>query len=413
MSGMAGQGADPAAVAALLAEVEQDGDAAIRRLSERFDAAAPASLRIDAAALDAAVAGLDPADRAALERAHRNIRVVAEAQRGALGGFRVEVEPGVVIGQRVIPIERVACYVPGGRHPLPSTVLMTVTPAKVAGCPFVAVFSPPRFGGSPHPAILAAARIAGADAVFAIGGVQAIGAAAYGSETVPRCDLVVGPGNAWVTEAKRQVFGRLGIDGVAGPSEVLVLADSSADPERVAADLLAQAEHDTDARALLATTDPSLPARVEAAIARQLADLPTAETARAALAASGAAIVVADRDALLALSDEKAPEHLHLHLRDAAEVADAVRCYGAVFVGEHAAEVFGDYCAGSNHVLPTAGAARYTGGLSVATFCRLAAFQEMDAHGAAALAPVAERMGRLEGLPAHARAAALRSGPAG
>ncbi|MEY3012164.1 MAG: histidinol dehydrogenase [Pseudomonadota bacterium] len=409
MSGMAGQGADPQAVAALLAEIQSGGDAAVRRLSERFDGAAPALLQVPAAALDAAVAGLDPDDRAALERAHRNIRRVAEAQRDALGGFRVEVEPGVVVGQRVLPIERVACYIPAGRHPLPSTVLMTVTPAKVAGCPFVAVFSPPRTAGAPHPAILAAARIAGADAVFAIGGVQAVGAAAFGTESVPRCDLLVGPGNAWVTEAKRQVYGRIGIDGVAGPSEVLVLADASADPARVAADLLAQAEHDVDARALLATTDATLPARVEAALDAQLATLPTAETARAALAASGAAVVVADRDALRRLADEKAPEHLHLHLQDAAAFSAEVRAYGAVFVGEHAAEVFGDYCAGSNHVLPTAGAARFTGGLSVATYCRLVAFQEMDAAGAAGLAPVAARLGRLEGLEAHARAAEARS----
>ncbi len=410
--GMAGAGADPAKVAALLREAQQGGDAALLAMTERFDRVRPPSLVVPRDAWDRAWQAMPAADRDALTRAHRNIAAVAAAQRAALGAFELEVEPGVSIGQRVVPVRRVACYVPAGRHPLPSTVLMTVTPAQVAGCAEIVVFSPPGPDGLPHPAILAAARLAGATEVVALGGVQAVAAAAYGSQSVAPCDLLVGPGNAWVTEAKRQVFGVLGLDGVAGPSEVLILADDSADPARVAADLLAQAEHDDDARAMLVTTDAALPARVAAAIELQLQTLPTAATAREAIARSPAPLVVADVDALVAAADRAAPEHLHLHLRDADAVAARVRCYGAVFVGSDASEVFGDYCAGGNHVLPTAGAARFTGGLSVATFVRLAASQRMTADGAAALAPVAARLGRLEGLEAHARAAEQRAVPA-
>lgn len=413
---------DPLAarVAALLAEARAGGDAALRAMSERFDGVTPVRLVVGKAALAAAFDALPAEEREALQRAHANIARVAEAQRDALSAFDIEVESGLRIGQALLPIRRVACYVPAGRHPLPSTVLMTVTPARVAGCEEVLVFSPPQrdvagsaLHGVPHPAILAAAHLAGADAVIALGGVQAVAAAAFGSESVPRCDLLVGPGNAYVTEAKRQVFGHIGIDGLAGPSEVLVLCDADADPERIAADLLAQAEHDPDARARVVTTDPAAPARVEAALARQLATLPTAETARAALAASGPAEVVADLAALIAAADAAAPEHLHLHLRpaDAEAVAARCRCYGAVFVGADASEVFGDYCAGGNHVLPTAGAARFASGLSVATFTRLAASQRMTAKAAAALADVAARLARLEGLEAHARAAETRRQP--
>ena len=410
--GMAGASPDPAKVAALLAEARAGGDRALLAMTERFDKVRPLSLLVPAAALLQAWDGLDADDRAALVRAHRNIAAVAEAQRASLLGFDVEVEPGVAIGQRVLPIRRVACYVPAGRHPLPSTVLMTVTPAKVAGCDEIVVFSPPGPDGMPHPAILAAARLAGATEVVALGGVQAVAAAAYGSESVAPCDLLVGPGNAWVTEAKRQVFGVLGLDGVAGPSEVLILADDGADPARVAADLLAQAEHDDDARAMLVTTDPTLPPRLAAALEAQLQTLPTAATARVALARSPVAHVVADVASMVAAADRAAPEHLHLHLRDAEAVAARVRCYGAVFLGSDASEVFGDYCAGGNHVLPTAGAARFNGGLSVATFVRLVASQRMTASGAAALAPIAARLGRLEGLEAHARAAEQRAQPA-
>lgn len=409
-AGMANVSGNIAAVAALIGEVRTGGDAAVRALTLRFDGVDVASTRIDGPALRAALHALDADDRRALAHAHRNIAAVAQAQRAAVAGFELEVEPGVFIGQRVMPIENVACYVPGGRHPLPSTVLMTVTPARIAGCGAVYVFTPPGPAGRPHPAILAAAALAGADAVFAIGGVQAIAAAAYGTDAVPACDLIVGPGNAWVTEAKRQVFGVVGIDSLAGPSEVLVLADDSAKAERVAADLIAQAEHDPDARARLFTTDATLPARVEQALTAQLADLATAAVARAALAASGPACVFADAEAMFAASDRAAAEHVHLHLGAPAVAVERLRVYGALFIGEDAAEVFGDYCAGGNHVLPTATSARYTGGLSAATFVRLVATQRVDGAGAAALAPVAARLARIEGLEGHARAAEQRGG---
>lgn len=401
-------GADPAAVAELIAAVRKGGDEAVRDLTARFDGVDVPNPTLGPEALAAAWERLPPPDQAALVHAHRNIVTVAAAQRAALRDLEVEVQPGVHIGQRWLPVRRTACYVPGGRYPLPSTVLMTVTPARQAGVAEVVVLSPPGANGQPHDAILAAAHVAGADGVFVAGGAQAIAAAAWGTELLPSVDLIVGPGNAWVTEAKRQAFGAVGIDALAGPSEVMVLADDSANAGRVAADLLAQAEHDPEAEAILVTTSSSLADAVEQALATQLVDLPTADIARASLERHGAIVVVDSRAALFEAANLRAPEHLHLHVTELAAAADACTAYGGLFLGEDSAEVFGDYCAGGNHVLPTAGAARYTAGLSVHTFVRPLATQRLTAHGAGALVATTAQLARIEGLEAHARAALQR-----
>ena len=382
-------GADPAAVTQLIVRVCDEGDAAVAALTLAFDGVSVSDPRVPSSAAQAAWQGLPEAEKEALQRAARNIRAFATAQRARLQDFEVEVEPGVFVGQRALPVKRAACYAPGGRYPLPSTVLMTVIPAVVAGVAEVVLLSPPGPNGRPHRHVLAAAWLAGATEILAVGGVQAVAAVALGTETIRPVDLVVGPGNAWVTEAKRQLYGRVGIDALAGPSEVLVLADRQADPERVAAHAIRQA------------------------IDRQLRSLPTADIARASLEAHGAVIVVDEYEQMLTFANRRAPEHLHLHLTDAAEVANRLQAYGAVFVGEHSAEVFGDYCSGSNHVLPTGGAARYTGGLSVQTFVRLLGSQRLTREGAANLAPTVATMARIEGLEAHARAGELRGAWAG
>ena len=401
-------GADPAVVAEILQLVRDRGDAAVLDLTEKFDGVRPDAQWLDRDTLRGVLEETPAAVQADLSRAHDNIEAVARAQRAALRDLEVEVEPGVVIGQRWLPVERVACYVPGGRYPLPSTVLMTVTAARAAGVRSVVVLTPPSASGRPAAVILAAAALAGADGVYVAGGAQAVAAAAWGTATLPAVDLIVGPGNAWVTEAKRQVFGVVGIDALAGPSEVLVLADDTANPERVAADLLAQAEHDPAAIAALVSSSEGLVEQVEAALERQLDTLPTAATARAALQGHGAAVVVADRDALVREANLRAAEHLHLHVARSRELAERCTQYGAIFIGEDSAEVFGDYCAGGNHVLPTGRAARYSAGLSVHTFLRPLASQSLTAAGAASLQGTTARLARLEGLEAHARAAELR-----
>jgi len=401
-------GADPAAVAAIIDRVREQGDAAIRALTLQFDGVDVPEPRVPAAEIEAAWRDLPAHEQRALERAARNIETFALAQRGRLDDFEVEIEPGVVVGQRVMPVARAACYAPGGRYPLPSTVLMTVIPAVVAGVQEVLLLSPPGPNGRPHRHVLAAARLAGATGVLAIGGVQAVAAVALGTESIQPVDLIVGPGNAWVTEAKRQLYGRIGIDALAGPSEVLLLADRHADPARVAADMLAQAEHDPQAEAIALTDSVEQAAAIRAALGEQLTTLSTATTASASLAAHGAVIAVSDLAQMIDFANRRAPEHLHLHLQDAQRVAPRLTAYGAIFVGDESAEVFGDYCSGSNHVLPTGGAARYTGGLSVHTFIRLLAHQRLTADGAAALAPTVATLARVEGLEAHARAAEMR-----
>ncbi len=392
-----------AEAAPIVDAVRTGGEAALREYAERFGDVRPGTaLFHDRVALDQALARLPAGDRARLERVAERIRRFAEAQRSALCPVTLLV-PGGVAEHRIAPVERAGCYAPGGRYPLPSSVLMTVLPARVAGVREVWVASP-----KPQLMTLAAAAVAGADGLVAAGGAHAIAALAYGAGPIAPCDVIVGPGNRYVTAAKQLVARAVAIDLLAGPSELTVFADDTADPGRVAADLLAQAEHDPDAMPVLVALDPTLPDRVEVELVRQLRDLPTAETARTALA-NGGVIMVTSLDDGVAACDAIAPEHLQLDLREAAAVAPRLAHYGALFVGAGAAEVLGDYGAGPNHVLPTGGTARSTGGLSVYTFLRVRTWLRIDDRAAALpLIEDAIWLGRAEGLEAHARAAERR-----
>ncbi len=394
-----------AAAARIVEAVRKRGEVALRKHAERFGDMSPGGpLYHNRADLARALAGLSPEERTRLERVAARIRAFAVAQRGALGPVRVPV-PGGIAEHRIAPIERAGCYAPGGRYPLPSSVLMTVVTARVAGVRNVWVASP-----KPQAVSLAAAAIAGADGVLAVGGAQAIAALAYGAGPIAPRDVIVGPGNRWVAAAKQLVAGTVAIDMLAGPSELIVFADESADPATVAADLLAQAEHDPDALPVLVTVDATLVERVEQELACRLGDLPTADVARAALTHGGAIVVSSVADGVAAC-DAIAPEHLQLELRDADAVAPRLAHYGALFIGAGSAEVLGDYGAGPNHVLPTGGTARFSGGLSVYTFLRVRTWLRIVDSGAARpLVEDAVWLGRAEGLEAHARAAERRLG---
>jgi len=398
--------AEAFAVAAPIVEaVRARGEAALREYAERFDDIPPGGpLFLDRATLDRALVRLPAGDRAPLERVAERIRTFAEAQKRALGAVTVTL-PGGAVGHWVAPLDRAGCYAPGGRYPLPSSVLMTAVTAQAAGVKQIWVASP-----KPGPMTLAAAAIAGADGVLAAGGAHAIAALAFGAGPLPPCDVVVGPGNRYVTAAKQLVSagGRVAIDMLAGPSELVVFADSTASPAVIAADLLAQAEHDPDALPVLVTLDPTHLDRVETELARQLANLPSGEVARAALA-NGGVVVVANVEEGIAVCDALAPEHLELCLRDSVAVAPRLTHFGALFIGVGSAEVLGDYGAGPNHVLPTAGTARSKGGLSVYTFLRVRTWLRIDDSAAARpLVEDAAWFGRVEGLEAHARSAERR-----
>lgn len=383
--------------------VRAGGEAALRRYAERFGEVTPgAPLVVEPEELRVALECMTSDDRARLERVAVRIGEFAEAQRNALSGVNVAI-PGGVAGHWVGPVQRAGCYAPGGRYPLPSSVLMTAVTASVAGVGEVWVASP-----RPAAVTLAAACVAGARGVLAAGGAHAIAALAYGAGPVPACDAVVGPGNRYVTAAKQLVSRRVAIDGLAGASELLIVADGSADPALVAADLLAQAEHDADAVPVLVTMDGDLLEAVEVELARQLADLPTADVASAALV-NGGVITARSLDDAIEMSDHFAPEHLQLMIANAADVATRFSNYGSLFIGSATAEVFGDYGAGPNHVLPTGGTARHAGGLSVLSFLRVRTWMRIDdPRGARELADDAAWFARLEGLEAHARAAERR-----
>ena len=383
--------------------VRTRGETALREYAERFgDVAARGPLFLARPVLDRSLRDLPVSDRGRLERVAERIRRFAEAQKRALEAVTVTL-PGGAAGHWIAPLERAGCYAPGGRYPLPSSVLMTAVTARAAGVGEIWVASP-----KPGALTLAAAAVAGADGVLAAGGAHAIAALAFGAGPIPPCDVVVGPGNRYVTAAKQLVAGQVAIDVLAGPSELVVFADASASPAVIAADLLAQAEHDPDAVPILVTLDPTHAGRVDTELARQLADLPTAEVARAALA-NGGVVVVATLEEGIAACDALAPEHLELCLQDATAIAPRLAHFGALFIGAGSAEVLGDYGAGPNHVLPTAGTARSRGGLSVYTFLRVRTWLRIeDSAAARPLIEDAAWFGRVEGLEAHARSAERR-----
>ncbi len=395
-------------VAAIVADVRARGDAAVLEYTARFDrrpAAMVAELEISTTRCAQAWHGLPEDLRHALEVAAARIRRYAEHQ--GIEGFEFKDEHGNVLGQRVTPLDRVGLYVPGGKAAYPSSVLMNAVPAKVAGVPEV-VMCVPTPGGVLNEAVLAAAHLAGVNRIFAIGGAQAIAAMAYGTATVPAVDKIVGPGNAYVAAAKRIVFGRVGIDAIAGPSEVLVIADGG-NPNTLALDLFAQAEHDELAQAILISPQAALLDAVAAAIARLLPQQPRQAIIRAALNNAGALIKVRDLAEAAALANRIAPEHLELALDDPRALLAEIRHAGAIFLGHRAAEALGDYCAGPNHVLPTAHAARYANPLGVYEFQKRSTVTEFTAEGAAILGAIAGRLADAEGLAAHAASARARA----
>ena len=394
-------------VRAVLADVRERGDAAVRDLTERFDGCRIDDLRVPAAELTEALGNLDLPVRRALDDAHGRIAAYHAAQRD--DGFTLE-RDGLRLTERVVPVDRAGCYVPGGRATYPSTVLMTAVPARIAGVREVALCVPPGPDGRVPAVTLAAAAIAGVDEVYRVGGAQAIAALAYGTESIRAVDVIVGPGNAYVALAKREVAGAgvVGIDGFAGPSEVAVVADASADPTWVAADLLAQAEHGPGGAAVLVTWDPAVADAVDAAIATLLADAPRRADIEATLASGGRAVIVDDVDAALRVVDRLAPEHLELVCADADALATRVRNAGAVFVGPYAPAALGDYVAGVNHVLPTARSARFASALRVDTFCKHVHVVTAYAAGLASVADSVVALAGVEGLPEHARSVTIR-----
>ena len=359
-------------VAGIIEDVRKNGDAALLRYAREFDGAELDALEVPRERLDGALADLDPALRSVLEEAAENIR--SFHRRQVQNGFVVSERNGVVLGQKVTPVDRAGVYIPGGTAPLPSTVLMDCIPAKIAGCPEIVVVSPPTCGGDISPAILAAARIAGADRVFRCGGAQAVAALAYGTESVPKADKIVGPGNAFVAEAKRQVFGLVGIDMIAGPSEILVIADANSDARHLAADLLSQAEHDKNACAVLITDSAFIAQAVAGELEAQLASLPRREIARASLEANGRIILTRDIPEAIRIANALAPEHLELCVDNPFDCLDQVRNAGSIFLGRSCPEAVGDYFAGANHTLPTGGTARFSSPLSVEDFVKKSQF---------------------------------------
>lgn len=395
------------AVAAVLAEVRQLGDPALREFTSRFDGVALDDFEVPAAEFAAAEAAVAPALKQAMEEAVARIEAFHRA--GMAQPYAVETAPGVLCERMIRPIARVGLYVPAGSAPLPSTALMLGVPARLAGCREVVLCTPPRADGSADPAVLVAARMTGVTRVFKLGGAQAIAAMAFGTASVPRCDKLFGPGNSYVTEAKQQVAqaGVAAIDMPAGPSEVLVIADAGADPAFVAADLLSQAEHGPDSQVLLLSDAPSLIDRVAVELERQLAALPRAAIARQALSASRLIEVERLGDAF-SVSNEYAPEHLILALRDPRAWLERVEAAGSVFLGDYTPEALGDYCSGTNHVLPTSGAARAYSGVSVASFQNFVSVQAASRAGIGRIGACALTLARAEGLDAHANAVALR-----
>lgn len=395
------------AVAALLADVRERGDAALREITARFDGVELASFEVTEAEFAAAEAAIGDELKTAMREAAARIEAFHEA--GMAKPYSVETAPGVVCERMIRPIARVGLYVPAGSAPLPSTALMLGVPARLAGCREIVLCTPPRKDGSADPAVLVAARLTGATRVFKLGGAQAVAALAFGSGSVPKVDKIFGPGNSYVTEAKQQVAqaGAAAIDMPAGPSEVLVIADAGANAAFVAADLLSQAEHGPDSQVLLLSDDVALLDAVEAEIEMQLAALPRADIARQALAASRL-IRVQGLEQAFAISNAYAPEHLILALREPRAWLDQVEAAGSVFLGDYTPEALGDYCSGTNHVLPTSGAARAYSGVSVASFQNFVSVQSASREGIAAIGGCAYTLARAESLDAHANAVALR-----
>ena len=394
------------AVAEILTAVRQEGDKALLAFEKQFDGAELPSLLVSEEEIRQALTLVEPEFLEILKEAAANIRAFHEKQKRT--SFLINDRPGVVMGQKIIPLDRVGLYVPGGTAAYPSTVLMDAIPAKIAGCRELIITTPPRRDGTVNPVILAAAAIAGVDTIVKAGGAQAIAALAYGTETVPRVDKIVGPGNAYVAEAKKQVFGKVAIDMIAGPSEILIVADGGSNPRHVAADLLSQAEHDRNASAVLVTDSMALAQAVAQALEDQIPALDRAAIARDSIDNNGKIIVADSLLRAIDIANAIAPEHLELCVDNPFDYLDAIRHAGSVFLGRNCPEALGDYFAGPNHTLPTGGTARFSSPLSVDDFVKKTQYTYFTADALAAVAPKVARFAQQEGLTGHARSALIR-----
>ena len=393
-------------VADILYDVRKNGDKAVLAYCAKFDKAELTSLEVSKEEMEEALTLVEPEFLEILREAAANIR--AFHSRQVRNSFVIADKPGIVLGQKVTPIEKVGVYVPGGTAAYPSTVLMDTIPAKIAGCPQIVMVSPPGKDGKINPAILAAAGIAGVDRIFKVGGAQAIAALAYGTQSIPKVDKIVGPGNAFVAEAKKQVFGMVSIDMIAGPSEILVIADGKSNPVHVAADLLSQAEHDKLASAVLVTDSEKLAQKVSAELERQLPLLPREEIARASIDNNGKIIVAEDLMSSIEIANEIAPEHLELMVDDPFAYLDAVKNAGSIFMGRSCPEALGDYFAGPNHTLPTSGTARFSSPLSVDDFVKKSQFSYYTADALASVTDQIAAFAEKEGLRAHGKSVTVR-----
>ena len=393
-------------VADIIADVRANGDKAVLNYNLKFDRANLDTLLVSQEEIDEAFETVEPKFLSVLEQAAENIRNFHSKQ--VRNSFVIADKPGIVLGQKVTPIDRVGVYVPGGTAAYPSTVLMDTIPAKIAGCPMIIMVTPPGSDGKINPVILAAAKIAGVDKIFKVGGAQAVAALAYGTESIPKVDKIVGPGNAFVAEAKKQVFGLVSIDMIAGPSEILVIADGKSDPAHVAADLLSQAEHDKLASAVLVTDSQELAEQVSVELEKQIPLLPRAEIARASIDNNGKIIVADNLMQGIEISNEIAPEHLELMVDDPFAYLDAVKHAGSIFMGRNCPEALGDYFAGPNHTLPTSGTARFSSPLSVDDFVKKSQFTYYTADALTAVADSINYFANKEGLQAHGKSAMIR-----
>lgn len=399
--------ADVAAIVAdIIADVKENGDTAVKAYCAKFDKAELTSLEVTPEEIQEAISQVEPEFLDILREAAENIRSFHSRQ--VRNSFVIADKPGIVLGQKITPIEKVGVYVPGGTAAYPSTVLMDTIPAKIAGCPQLVMVTPPGRDGKVNPAILAAASIAGVNRIFKVGGAQAIAALAYGTESIPKVDKIVGPGNAFVAEAKKQVFGRVSIDMIAGPSEILVIADGKSNPVHVAADLLSQAEHDKLASAVLVTDSEELALAVQAELERQLPLLPRQEIARASIENNGKIIVAETLMAGIEIANEIAPEHLELQVDDPFSYLDAIQNAGSIFLGRSCPEALGDYFAGPNHTLPTSGTARFSNPLSVDDFVKKSQFSYYTPEALAKAADKIAAFAEKEGLRAHGRSVTIR-----
>lgn len=381
--------------------VRENGDRGVRELTRKFDDVEREALKVSDEEIAAAAGQLTEGERRTIENTIENVREFHEEQFAHLDGFEKEFEPGVTLGTRLKPIKRAGVYVPGGRHPLVAAPAMTIVPAKVAGVERVIACAPPQSDGSLQSAQLYAMDRAGADEVYVAGGAQAIAGMAYGTETIPSVNIVTGPGNIFVIEAKRQVYGQVGIDFLAGPTEVLIIADTTSDPAMVATDLLAQAEHDPRSRPILIVTDEAVSERIVTELYEQLPDLRTEEAAKEAWEQNGEIVLVEDLSAAATVANEYAIEHLQVMVDDARELIDELHDYGSLFLGHDAPVVFGDKAVGTNHTLPTLEVAKYSGGVNVTTYLRVLTHQELTPEGADSIAPWAASICKLEGTHAH------------